>query len=126
MANTKGFGLMELFLFALFAVVLYYVLLPGAMEASRTLPRLDPMHSVAKHGTKAIIARACQSSDQTYLFFNPTTKRKGIICKIGNSWGVLILDEAGREITAFMKEKLKRFDQIVRYMENAGYSYFAH
>ena len=34
---------------------------------------------------------------------------------------VVILDEAGREVTSFVKEKMKTFEQVLKYMRNVGY-----
>jgi hypothetical protein len=78
-------------------------------------------HSLIKHGGEAEMARKCVDGRQYYSFWNPASKRWGIVCQVEDKWGVLILDEQMREITAFLKNKMKDFDQVVQYMSNAGY-----
>jgi hypothetical protein len=79
-------------------------------------------HANLKHGSEATLARQCMNGEQHfYLFVNPTTNRYGTVCQIEGTWGVVITDQAGHEITSFVKNKMTRFDQVITYMRNAGY-----
>ncbi len=78
-------------------------------------------HATEKHGVSADIVRQCMNSNGPIeIWINPTTGREANICKIGEKFGVQIVD-GNREITAFIKEKMKTLSQVQRYLTNSGY-----
>ena len=80
------------------------------------------IHADVRHGVDATAARQCLNGKQhTYLFHNAASNRYGTVCEIEGVWGVVITDEFGREITSFLKNKMKTFNQVLKYMRNAGY-----
>lgn len=79
-------------------------------------------HADIKHGADASLARQCNDGKhQLYLFHNAATNRYGAVCNLDGLWGILIVDEKGKEITAFVKNRMHRFEQVLQYMRNAGY-----
>jgi hypothetical protein len=79
------------------------------------------MHAAVKHGLNAVAAQACKSNPGSRLFFNPTTQRTGLVCEVEGKWAVVILDKMGDEVTSFVKRRQHTFEQVLRYMQNAGY-----
>jgi hypothetical protein len=80
------------------------------------------MHAAVKHGSNAALAQQCKQNPESVRFYNPVTRRTGLVCEIDGKWAVVILDQWGKEITSFVKEKMRTFDQVLRYMRNAGYT----
>lgn len=78
-------------------------------------------HADTKHGVEAETARQCLSSPNRHLFFNETTNRFGVVCSVKGVWGVVIQNAAKEEITAFLKNKMHTFEQVMKYMRNGGY-----
>jgi hypothetical protein len=78
-------------------------------------------HADTKHGMDAQGARQCLSDPNSHIFFNQTTKRFGVVCNIGDLWGVVIQNAQREEITAFLKNKMHSFEQVIKYMQNGGY-----
>lgn len=112
--NPKIAGLL-----ALFVLVLYYLSMPLMQMAADAGVSA---HAVERHGTAALSAQECKSSTNMKIFHNAATNRSGIVCLMADGhWGVVITDEVGREITSFVKEKMKTFEQVLKYMRNAGY-----
>lgn len=80
-------------------------------------------HAVVRHGREAELARQCEDHPEFY-FYNPQTDRWALICLTDvGKFGVAILDRAGKEITAFIKNKMSRVDEVFRYMSNSGYEF---
>ena len=79
------------------------------------------VHATAKHGMEAGMARQCSDGRKRFDFFNEETKRTAHVCDLDGLWGIHILDEFGNEVTAFLKNKMKAFDQVLKYMRNSGY-----
>lgn len=90
----------------------------------------DMAHSVAmkfshadeKHGEDAVVARQCFNNANSIKMYNPTTKRTSFVCLTDTGkYGIVILEETGEEVTAFLKNKMKSLEQVINYMKNAGY-----
>lgn len=82
----------------------------------------DPSHAFERHGIEANMARECSTGQHALtLFKNPVTGRIAYVCLIDGLWGMHILDEMGNEVTAFLKNKMKTFEQVLKYMRNSGY-----
>lgn len=78
-------------------------------------------HADLRHGAEAEMARTCADNPQ-HMFFNPATGRTALVCLTPEGkFGLVILDERGKEVTAFIKNKLRSFDQVVQYLRNTGY-----
>jgi len=109
------------------SVILIALLATLVLQAIQPiLPDLQNMsfHVIEKRGlSNAERASKCNSDPDAVEFFNPYTGRYGKVCNLpGIGWFVVILDGAGRIITAFPKEKLSNLTQVMHYMSNAGYS----
>lgn len=79
----------------------------------------DVSHAFLRHGEESNLGRECQGKGT--LFFNPTTNRFGNVCMTSGGFFGVWISESGREITSFVKNKMKTWEQINKYMENAGY-----
>lgn len=81
-------------------------------------------HAIERHGSDAVRVREClddQGAVQVWL--NPATGRSAHICILDvGRYGVQIQNQAGGEITSFIKEKLVRMDQVLKYLANQGYT----
>jgi hypothetical protein len=77
-------------------------------------------HAYDKHGAEATLAEQCKGVGS--LFQNPTTGRSANVCFVGGVCGIYVwFQDLDHEVTAFVKNKMSSFDQVMRYMENAGY-----
>lgn len=78
-------------------------------------------HADLRHGVEATIARTCLDRPE-YLFYNQTTGRTALVCLVEDGkYGIVVLDDLGKEVTAFVKNKMKYFKQVSKYLENCGY-----
>lgn len=78
------------------------------------------VHAIAKHGTDAYIAAQCADRPELRMI-NPENGRIAMICLTSAGWGIYIQEADGNNVTAFVKEKLSRVEQVIRYMRNRGY-----
>lgn len=79
-------------------------------------------HAVERHGAAAGLVRQCMSSNgpaETWL--NPSNGREAHICEIDEGLYGIQIEEDGREVTSFIKEKFSRIDQVRQYLINGGY-----
>lgn len=90
---------------------------------------LTNSHSVLTHGEKAEIVRStaleCQEKpdmNPVAELFNPETNRTACVYFIEGleKFGIHILENE-REVTAFIKDKMKTLDQVINYLRNTGY-----
>jgi len=84
-------------------------------------------HAALKHKYTAAAAHECLMRDGPILeWVNPTTGRRARVCQIdAMTFGVQIIQpsfDGWHEVTAFIKNKLTRLDQVKRYLTNAGYA----
>ncbi|GAP10591.1 hypothetical protein BECAL_01764 [Bellilinea caldifistulae] len=77
-------------------------------------------HAIAKHGSAAYAASQCADSPEVRMI-NPMNGRVAYICWTERGWGVYIQAPDGTNVTAFVKEKLKKLADVIRYMRNTGY-----
>src|SRR3972149_5455036 len=74
-------------------------------------------HAATRHGADASLAQGCKGEGkQVFRFYNAASHRSGRVCQVDGVWAVVILDEAGREVTSFVKNKMKTFGQVLKYM----------
>jgi hypothetical protein len=80
-------------------------------------------HAVERHGVTVVDdVRNCLSNNGPAMtLHNPDTGRDASVCEISPGvWGVMIT-AADHEITAFKKDKMSKLNQVIRYLNNAGY-----
>ncbi len=77
-------------------------------------------HAIAKHGSDAVVASQCAERPELRMI-NPATGRIAMICMTEAGWGIYIVGRDGGNVTSFIKEKMARLEQVVRYMRNRGY-----
>src|SRR3989304_2174506 len=113
--NLRMFPVLALVLLAIAALT--PLLVPVAVDAGISAD------AVVRHGADASVAQACKGdgTQQVFRFYNEASHRSGRVCQVNGVWAVVILDEAGREVTSFVKNKMKTFQQVLKYMRNAGY-----
>lgn len=80
-----------------------------------------PSHALMRHGAAALTAGICNASNYTHKFYNKDTERTAYVCLVENKFGVHIFEKTKEEVTAFIKDRMKRVEQIINYMKNAGY-----
>ena len=110
----------KLFPIWLLVLVLLAVLIVPALQVATDAG--VSMHAAVKHGTYATIAQKCKGNPDSTRFYNPVTKRTGLVCQVDGKWAVVIIDQWGKEVTSFVKEKMHSFEQVLKYMMNAGYT----
>lgn len=101
-----------------FLLVIIFLCLAGSI-AMAVAPSIS--HAVQKHGEDAIVARSCRH-DPDFLFYNDKTGRTAFVCAVlDGKFGIAVVDEAGEEVTAFIKNKMKSIEQVIQYLKNCGY-----
>lgn len=87
-----------------------------------TLALVAVNHADLRHGAEAAAARDCAERPGTIMFYNPATGRTALVClTLEGKFGVVVMNELGKEVTAFVKNKLKTLEQVIQYLKNAGY-----
>ena len=84
---------------------------------------MQSTHAMSGHRKEAVAALRCKPDDNLVVFQNVRTNRLGYIClTTGGRWAIVICCAiSGYIVTAFIKNKMKRKEQVYKYMENAGY-----
>ena len=76
-------------------------------------------HAMERHGNDAV---AVCNQPPIMQLINPTTDRQAHICPMPDGkFGVKIVAKDGDTVTAFVKEKMKSVEDVVRYLNNRGY-----
>lgn len=78
-------------------------------------------HAIAKHGSDALVAAQCRDNP-TLRMVNMETGRIAHICATERGWGIYILAKDGQNVTAFIKEKMSCIEQVIKYLQNRGYT----
>lgn len=80
-------------------------------------------HSIERHGNDALLVEACVNNGGTMeQWWNPNTKRSASICGLPDGrFGILVCEEDGNVVTCFIKDKMKRLEQVYNYLKNRGY-----
>lgn len=81
-------------------------------------------HAVERHGTDAIVVKTCQETSGNFATWtNSSTKRyANIVCLPDGRFGLEICEGDGNMVTCFIKDKMKRLEQVYQYLENRGYT----
>jgi len=100
-------------------IILLAVLIVGALAVAVST---DTSHAFVRHGTDADYARECKGNPESTLFINPDNGRQMFVCltSIGQ-YGMWISEKDGQEVTAFLKNKFKNWEQVLKYVQNSGY-----
>jgi putative hemolysin len=78
-------------------------------------------HATEKHGAAATATIFCHlNGGDLKKLHNQDTGRNAYLCNVEGKFGVVI-EEGDTIITAFLKEKMKSAEQVLRYLQNAGY-----
>ena len=79
-------------------------------------------HAVLKHGDSALTAREClEQKGPVATLNNPVTHRTASVCEVDEGKYAVVVTEGDHEITSFIKDKMRRLEQVIRYLKNAGY-----
>lgn len=84
---------------------------------------IESVHGYLKHGGDYMMVKECMKDPRNVMgiWQNSANGRSATVCQItDNLFGIRISDSEG-EITAFVKNKFKTIEQVVRYLENCGY-----
>lgn len=71
--------------------------------------------------------RECLNGDsQNYhMFKNPETNRMALCVQLpSGKWGIQIIEEVDgvfEEVTSFIKNKMSKIEQVIKYLNNRGY-----
>jgi hypothetical protein len=81
-------------------------------------------HAVIRHGASAWAAiQACNNGpEQLMTRTNPANGRKMTICMKAGRGYVVVDDAEGNNITAYPKDELRFWDELVRYLRFSGYT----
>ena len=81
-------------------------------------------HAVERHGTDAVIVKTCQETSGNFeTWDNPETNRSAnIVCLPDGRFGLEICESDGSMVTCFIKDKMKRIEQVYNYLKNRGYT----
>lgn len=81
-----------------------------------------PGHAEARHGSDANAARTCSSNPNALKVYNPLNKRTGWICFLSdNRLGVHFIDDQGREVTAYVLNKVNSMGKALECLARAGF-----
>jgi len=76
-------------------------------------------HVIERHGVDGLNAYNCSiGSDNLIQKWTKPDGRQMYVCQVGDNFGIVVEDAEGELVTAFIKDRMKRIDQVVRYMLN--------
>ena len=78
-------------------------------------------HAVDRHGAEAVAVRNCLSQNGPMMTLYRGDGHRALVCNLGGRFGVEVLDKNDNEVTSFIKNKMNRLNQVIQYLENAGY-----
>jgi hypothetical protein len=112
-SKTTGGG------FFIFLLLLLVVIAGGLLLAVGDLNE----HAVDKHGNKAVtVAECAKNGGVLSTMINPTTNRQASICGLPDGkFGVYVSECNGDCATSFIKDKMKKLEDVIRYLKNVGY-----
>lgn len=113
-----------------FVKFFFVIALIAAAIATWMMVDVAASHATARHAAVAESVRTCMGPDQMNAlqkWYNPTTGRTAFLCQMPDGkFGLQIgYENAGEnkftELTNFVKEQLKRIEQVEKYLRNRGY-----
>jgi len=81
-------------------------------------------HALEKHSYDAVVVDSCLENGAGYLgeFKRDSDGRILKVCQVDTeSFGIKVQESNGNPVTDFIKEKLRRIDQVLKYVTNRGY-----
>jgi hypothetical protein len=104
-------------------IVVLLLLAVLAATIPLVLKAVPSAHAIERHGYfQASIANECRDDPNAHVFRNPTTGRTAYVCMTrADKWGLAVVDRVGRDITAFIKNRMTSFEQVAHYLQNVGY-----
>ena len=80
-------------------------------------------HAIEGHGVDAVLAYKCSlgSDNLTQRWERSYDGRRAWVCETPKGWAVVIEEADGDLVTAFIKEKMKNIESVMRYLKNGGY-----
>jgi len=79
-------------------------------------------HATEKHGDAAVMVRECiERGGEIERWLNPDTRREAVICEVKPGKYGIQIQRFEREVTSFIKDKLRNLEQVRRYLINRGY-----
>lgn len=77
-------------------------------------------HAIEKHGVDGLNAYNCSiGSDNLLQHWQKPDGRDVYVCDVNGKFGIVV-EENGNPITAFIKDKFARLEQVERYLINSG------
>lgn len=119
-AHPAGHHGARTFLVVSLAALVLIIALTIILPLQQPIPQIDaelPEYALEKHGNDAQLAKQCLKTGEGYLFWNPQSHRFGIVCWLGDRWGIVILTSAWVVITAFVTKCARARE----YMKRQGY-----
>lgn len=81
-------------------------------------------HGASKHGAVADqITAEIEANGPIQTWCNPETLHIQQVCQINDKFGIQVIkkiDSVPYRITAFLKEKMKTINDVMRYLQNSG------
>jgi hypothetical protein len=80
-------------------------------------------HAIEKHGTDAFLVDQCLNNHGAMgVWQRKSDGHFAFPCQIdSNKWGIKFDKCSGENCTAFIKEKLKRLEHLIRYLHNQNF-----
>ena len=83
------------------------------------------IHADEKHPLESRIVRDCIAKNGVHSIWKQANGRILQLCQVSDTqWGVRICETGlcteDDEVTAFLKDKMTRFEQVAKYLENKG------
>lgn len=85
-------------------------------------------HALENHSLDSLrVECAIKSGKVIQIWRNPHTLRSALVCELISEdtilkrWGIQIREVWGKKVTSFVKNKMKRIEQIEKYLENSNY-----
>jgi len=94
------------------------------LNFSRTATLIVSEHALEKHSYDAVVVDSCLQNGSGYLgeFKRDSDGRILKVCQVDtNKYGIKVQESNGNPVTDFIKEKLRRIDQVLKYVRNRGY-----
>lgn len=79
------------------------------------------IHALERHGLKAELVKYCMQEKGPIQEWLQPNGRIARVCQLDNGkFGIEIVDQEGRNITAFIKNKMRSLEQVEQYLINKG------
>lgn len=86
---------------------------------------LEQSHAVPKHGSDALTIRKCIDNNGPAMTLKVDASRFIQLCQVDGRFGLRVLDKVNnvwQERTAYFKDAMKNFSDVVKWMDQNGYT----